>query len=777
MQTRTTGLLLAATMLALLAPAASSQETGTISDIRIEGNEHWSDRIIASLIRARAGQEYNEQVIKQDQKRLLDSGRFESVVVSRKVGTDGVVVTITVKEHPPIRSIRFIGNRQMQANELRKELPFGVGDPLSKTTARTGQQAILSVYRNAGYHAAEVVADPEALKDNKLHFVIDEGQRAFVRELKIKGNDYFSSFWLRLKMGQTVRFWPFVTGAYNPEQVQRDLVTIRNMYIEEGFLDVEVGRLPPEFSDSRRRVTLTIVIREGPRFRVNKRLFKGNTVFSDDELRGRLQLERGDHITGERLAADEAAVRDTYGEVGFINARVQTRRIYLDPQGDPPAWAQGLDEGKPALVNLEYTITEQDQYNVGKIEIHGNRVTQARVIRRELSFYPEQLYDTVAVQKSKRRLEEMFIFNEVKILPTGNEPRVRDVLVEVTEGYTGRFAIGAAVNSNSGLVGQISVTERNFDILSWPSSWSDVAEGTAFRGGGQMFKISAEPGAELSRFSVEWREPALFDKPYALGVEAYLYTRERSNYDESRYGAMVSLGHRFPNRWYGEVAARAEQVKIDSLSSSAPPEAFADEGSHFMPAVKGSLIRDRTDSRWLPSRGDRLMFSYEQIMGDYNYGVIDTDYRRYHTLYVDAFDRKHIIAGRVNAAYIVGDAPIFDRFYGGGIGSVRGFQYRGISPRSTGTDEPIGGDFLFYAGTEYSFPLVGEQLRGLVFLDSGTVERDFELTTYRIAAGFGLRWTIPFFGPVPMSLDFAFPLASDENDDEQIFNFAVGWTF
>jgi outer membrane protein insertion porin family len=240
---------------------------------------------------------------------------------------------------------------------------------------------------------------------------------------------------------------------------------------------------------------------------------------------------------------------------------------------------------------------------------------------------------------------------------------------------------------------------------------------------------------------------------------------------------MVSLGHRFPNRWYGEVAVRLEQVRMSDLSSSAPPEAFDDEGSHFMPAVQGTLIRDRTDSRWLPSRGDRLMLSYEQVMGDYNYGVVDADYRRYHTLYVDAFDRKHILAGRVNAAYIIGDAPIFDRFYGGGIGSVRGFQYRGISPRSTGTDEPIGGDFLFYAGTEYSFPLVGEQLRGLVFLDSGTVERDFELTTYRVSAGFGLRWTIPFFGPVPMSLDFAFPLASDEQDDEQIFNFAVGWTF
>ncbi|MFP4052793.1 MAG: outer membrane protein assembly factor BamA [Phycisphaerae bacterium] len=776
-QMRTVVLLCGLVLLGAVVQTAGAQDTGTVTDIRVEGNKFLTDRVILSMIKSRVGQEYNERVVKNDQQKLLQSGRFRSVQASRRQDEKGVILVFKVEERPPIKKIAFIGNRSFAANALRKELPFGVGDPLTKVTAQNGQQALLSAYRNAGYYAADVTWDPSELKNNELLYVIDEGQRAFVKKINIQGNDYFSNFWLKVHIGQQTRFWPFVTGAYNPEQVQRDLVTLRNMYIKEGFLDAEVARLRPEFSDNRRKVTLTIVIKEGPRFRVNNVEFRGNTVFGDKELRGRLKLGQGVFLTDEYLQNDIKHLQNTYGQLGYINARVEHEKVYLDPAAEQPDWAKDLDEQRPALVNVVFNVQEFDQYRIGRIDIRGNEVTHSNVIRRELSFYPEQLYDTVAVERSKQRLTEMFIFDEVKILPTGREPSVRDALVEVKEGYTGRFAIGAAVNSNTGLMGQITLAERNFDILGWPRSWREVRRGRAFRGAGQIFRISAEPGAELSRFSVEWREPALFDRPYTLGTQAYLYERERDNYDESRYGGVVSLGRRFPNRWYGEMAVRIEGVEIDHIDDDAPPEVLADAGTHFLPAVKGTLVRDRTDSRWLPSRGDRLSLSYEQVVGDYNYGVIEGDYRRYKTLYVDAFDRKHILAGRLNSAYIVGDSPIFDRFYGGGIGSVRGFEYRGISPRSAGTDEPIGGDFLFYAGAEYSFPLVGEQLRGLLFIDSGTVERDFELTTYRVAVGFGVRWTIPFFGPVPMSLDFAFPIAKDAKDEEQVFNFSVGWTF
>jgi outer membrane protein assembly factor BamA len=172
-----------------------------------------------------------------------------------------------------------------------------------------------------------------------------------------------------------------------------------------------------------------------------------------------------------------------------------------------------------------------------------------------------------------------------------------------------------------------------------------------------------------------------------------------------------------------------------------------------------------------------LRVSYEQVVGDFAFGRAAGDYSIYRTVWRDALDRKHIVAGRFSIGQIIGDAPIFERFYGGGLGSVRGFRYRGISPRSMGTDTPIGGDFMVFAGAEYTFPLVTDLIRGVVFLDTGTVEDGFRVTTYRASAGLGLRWTIPFFGPVPMSLDFGWPIAKDDQDDTQIVSFTLGWTF
>jgi outer membrane protein insertion porin family len=296
-------------------------------------------------------------------------------------------------------------------------------------------------------------------------------------------------------------------------------------------------------------------------------------------------------------------------------------------------------------------------------------------------------------------------------------------------------------------------------------------------GAAQTLTISAEPGTELMRFHIAWFEPSLFDSPYSLGEKVYLFDRGREDYDERRYGDVVSLGRRLPNRWYAELAATVEGVEVRDVDDDAPPEVKEVEGSHALLGLKGTLVKDRTDSRWMPTTGDRLRVSYEQVTGDFQFGRATGDYRVYRTVRVDALDRKHVLAGRLGAGNVFGDAPVFERFYGGGQDSVRGFKYRGISPRSRAGDDPIGGEFMFFAGTEYEFPLVGEKLRGVLFLDSGTVERRFELTTYRTSVGFGIRWIIPLLGTVPMDLDFGFPLTKDKDDDTQIFSFNIGWTF
>jgi len=222
-------------------------------------------------------------------------------------------------------------------------------------------------------------------------------------------------------------------------------------------------------------------------------------------------------------------------------------------------------------------------------------------------------------------------------------------------------------------------------------------------------------------------------------------------------------------------------VTVDELDSDAPQEVAKVMGSSIMIGLKASLVRDRTDSRWMPTRGDRMNFSVEPVAGDHQFAVLTADYRYYRTLWVDAMDRKHVLATRASVGYIAGDAPVFEMFYGGGIGSIRGFEYRGVSPRSAGTTEQIGGNFMVFLGTEYQFPIFGTsgkgELRGVVFLDTGTVETNLVVTSYRASAGVGLRWFIPMFGPIPISLDFGMPIAKDVNDDTEYIHFSIGWWF
>lgn len=751
---------LAATLLAATAGTIFSQNaTDKVIKVVVQGNQRLSENAVLAEVQTRVGETYDEATLQADQKRLLESGRFETVTATRTNTPEGIIVTFIVTERPVVESVEFRGNKAFPNKTLNALLPVHAGEGLNTHAVESGRQAILNKYLSSGYADAKVTIDEEALKERRVVYQITEGPRVRVSGVSFEGNHFFHGFKLRQSIGTSARFWPFVAGNLDREQVDRDVHTLRNLYVAEGFLDAKVDRVL-KFAPNGKTVKVIFVVEEGTRYRVSEVRFEGNDVFQSQELARRLKLQPGSFITSEALRGDVKKVTDSYGELGYIDAQVTAEKLYKEA---------------PGLVDVAFRIREDGKYNVGKVEIVGNNITQSRVIRRNLGFYPQQPVNTVAISESERRLQELGLFKDVKIRPVGEQEGVRDIMVQVTETQTAQFMVGASVSTNNGVLGNISLTQRNFDFMRWPKGMSDPG---AWKGAGQTLTIAAEPGTELMRFHIDWTEPAVFDLPYRLSNRVFFFTRGRETYDETRYGDVASIGHWFKNRWYGEMAARVEGVDINDLDDDAPPEVIEDEGTHGLVGLKGTLVRDRTDSRWNPSRGDRLELSYEQVVGSYNFGRIGGEYSIYKTLYTDVFDRKHVLSGRAAIGNIVGgEAPVFEKFYGGGHGSIRGFEYRGVSPRSRGTDEPIGGDFMLLAGTEYTFPLIGKNLRGAVFLDTGTVEEDAKITTYRAAAGMGLRWIIPMFGQVPMNLDFAFPLAKDKQDDTEIFSFSLGVMF
>jgi outer membrane protein insertion porin family len=394
---------------------------------------------------------------------------------------------------------------------------------------------------------------------------------------------------------------------------------------------------------------------------------------------------------------------------------------------------------------------------------------------------PGQLYNSAEVTDAIERLRGTPYFTRVTATPIGNDPKFRDLLVEVEEGKTATFGVGVGVNSNGGVGGNLTYEQRNFDITNWPSSWREVFSDRAFIGAGQTFRASFEPGVKNTNAYLRFTEPWVFDQPYSFSGEVYLRDRVREDYNDNRIGTRLSVGRRFSNTWTGSVNLRLEAIEIDDIEDEEirAEEILEEEGDHFLTGLGFRVTRDTTTRGLLPARGMTTTGAVEfvgALGGDYTFQKLTLSHDQYFTLHEDLLDRRVILALHADAGYIFGDAPFFEKFYGGGIGSVRGFEFRGISPRSGPDDDRVGGDFILTGSAEVSFPIVAEQLRGVVFADVGTVEEDFELGTIRSAVGAGIRLTLPILGQTPIALDFAFPITKDDDDDTQIFSFSLGFS-
>jgi len=352
-----------------------------------------------------------------------------------------------------------------------------------------------------------------------------------------------------------------------------------------------------------------------------------------------------------------------------------------------------------------------------------------------------------------------------------------DIIFEGQETQTGRLQVGAGINSDAGVVGNIVVDERNFDWRRFPRSWEDVRNGTAFRGQGQRFRIDASPGSEVNRYLVSFQEPYLFDSPISLGLSGSYFDRRYTDWDESRLGGRVSFGYQWLENDLSTVGSyRGESVEITNPSNPAQPDLAAALGTNALHGFKLAVINDTRDSAFLPTQGHYLEVSGEYVTGTFEYPRVEADFRKYYLLSERPdHSGRHVISYATNVGWLGDDAPIYDRFFAGGFSTLRGFDFRGASPIDMGVE--VGGDFQWLNSLQYLFPITADDmLHGVVFCDFGTVEPEVQIEDFRVAPGVGLRVTVPAMGPAPIALDFAFPVAKADFDDEQVFSFSLGFS-
>ncbi|MBN2559305.1 MAG: outer membrane protein assembly factor BamA [Phycisphaerae bacterium] len=745
-------------------------EDRVIDRVEFDGIETTAPAYLQSIVRITPGSVWNRDDIARACARLAATGKFEGSPYAEAREEDGeLVLVFVVRERPFVTEIDFVGNSKFKAGDLLDEIELSIGSPISDYLITEARREIERKYKEAGYYHATVEVDREVLRDERrVLFRISEGPRIKVRHIRCEGNTAFSDRELRSKIETATYIWLFRTGAFDDETAQRDAATLKQYYVDHGYLNAQVG-YRVELAENGKDMTVIFQVDEGLLHYIKSIRYVGNTVFDDDRIASIMKSAINGPIEAEVLKTDRQSLLAEYGALGYIYAEITTTYVFDEEDG---------------FVNLTVQVSEGDQYTVGRITIRGNRHTKDKVVRRELRFFPEELFDTEEAKRAEQRLLETRLFSEATITPQGEMPGVRDALVDVAESDSTTILFGIGVTSNSGVVGSISIEQRNFDLSDTPRTFKEFFKGRSFRGAGQTLRLSIEPGTELTRGRIEFREPYLLDKEIGFGTGFYVFERGRDEYDERRIGFFTSLDKRWREGplkdWAAELALRFEHVKISGTDWLTADEIREDEGGNWLTSVKGTILRDKTDSRWLPSEGNRFKVSAEQFGvfgGDHSFTRVVGNYDHYWTVLRDTFDRKHIVQVGATAGQIFGDAPVFERFHGGGIGSIRGFEFRGISPRAGWRDDRIGGDFLVLTNAQYSFPIAGKTVRGVSFLDMGTVEDDFGLSSWRASVGIGARIYIQYFGPIPLAFDFAFPIAKDGDDDTQVFSFSFGTTF
>jgi outer membrane protein insertion porin family len=359
--------------------------------------------------------------------------------------------------------------------------------------------------------------------------------------------------------------------------------------------------------------------------------------------------------------------------------------------------------------------------------------------------------------------------------PSPDQPGWVDLVPEVTETQTGRISFGIGLNSDAGFLGNAIIDESNFDITRVPASFADILNGTAFRGGGQQFRVEAVPGTQVSRYMASWRDPFFLDTNNSLGVSGFYYTRLFQDWMETRAGGNIKVGRQFDNYTSGVFTLRLEDVELSGAAHNPPPLLADSLGHSLLSTARVGLIHDTRDSAFLPTEGHYLEGGYEQAFGEFHYPRFDAIARRYFTTYQRADgEGRHILAFNGQVSYTGSDTPIYERLYAGGFSSFRGFQFRGVTPRDNGVG--VGGQWLALGSVEYIFPFTAsEMVRGVAFTDFGTVEKTVAFHDFRASAGVGVRVTIPAMGPLPIALDLAWPLVRQDDDLTRIFSFYVGF--
>jgi len=786
-------------------------------DIKYVGPASVSEQFVRSNIRLKPGGVYTADASAADIRNLYSTGQFYNIRVSLDQASDGgVIVSYIVQARPRLTEIKIEGNNKLSASKIRKKITVKVGQSLDEQKLFTDSQEIKKLYEKYGYAGTKVkyVVDvDENAGRGTATFQITEQPKVKIVEIEFVGAKAFSQHQLRKQL-KTKERWMFswLTGSdvFKEDQFEDDKDALMAFYRGHGYLDFEIKDVKFAYPRSHIMV-IQFVVFEGKQYKVGSVKFGGNKIFNNQQIyqglvqvhnferaRGKvgphgLPMDVTDTFTPEGLENDLQAVEDFYGSKGYIEVK----------QG-PTLQAVRVPNVDTGTIDLEFQIDEGQKYHVEKINIHGNIKTKDKVIRRELAISPGEVFDMVRVKISKQRLEGLQYFSRVEAQPEPTEPPIagrQNLNINVEEQNTGKIMLGAGFSSVDSLVGFAEIEQDNFDLFHPPN----------FTGGGERARLFMQLGSQRQDYELLFTEPWLFNRKLSLDVDLYRHDWQFDSpndiYDETRTGAGLSLtralwsdflkgtlgyniedvGISLNSGWH-DFETQLVNNQLQQIPPNVPDAILEQTGNHLFHHFTASLAYDTRNSVELPNGGQRTEFDPEFVTGDSTYYKLDIKT----AWYFRGLLKSHVIqlSGRAGIADGLGsdDVPFYDRFYLGGLYSLRGFKYRNIGPRDptylinpSMPDEPIGGDSYWFGSVDYYIPIIekenGVSLRLDFFYDAGSVSaQPYSFSgPFDDDAGLGFLLNIPHLGP--LQLYYGIPIHNDQyNSSAGKFQFGFGYS-
>jgi outer membrane protein insertion porin family len=749
-----------------------------IEAIRVVGNSRVEQSAIRVRIKSRVGVPTDPALIEQDVRSIYAMGFFEDVQATVDDVDGKHTLTFAVVERPMIKDVKIDGNKKINNDDLQAALKIRPHTLLDVEKIQHGIEEAKKLYDQKGYKDAAITFKTSEPVNGEvtLTFNVDEGKVVRIQRIVLEGNRQFTARQLK-RLLQTREEWflSILTGAGNldPEALKTDVERLTAFYYDNGYVNVKIDE--PQIERKEDGLEVTIRIEEGDQYQAGAVKLGGDVIGDPNDLQKRLEMKSGEVFRASRLRKDILTITERYGDLGYAFVNVEPLTD-LDPEKKQVAVTYKIDKGPEVYFD--------------RIEISGNTKTRDEVVRRELRVQEQQRFNGSDLKLSRARVQRLGLFQEVNMTTQrSDQPDKIDLLVDVKEAQTGAFTAGAGFSTADHFLFNVRLSENNLF------------------GTGDRVSVNADIGSLRRNFTLDYTDPYTFNTYFTTTLSAFNFRTEFDDFNRDGTGFSVeelypftALGVRrvpFIGASLDEVRFglqyRFEQSDIGNVSTFfRVPSIQSEEGSKLTSSIIPTLVRNTLNHPFDPTDGSiqDLSVQFAGLGTSTEFLVVEGRTRWFYPFYKNATLGTFVASTGARFGWGVGqdgrsghEIPLFERFFPGGINSVRGYRARSLGPREPVFDPennvvdttPVGGSTQLINNNELIFPIVEQLgLRGVIFFDIGNAfahDEGIPLNKMRYATGWGVRWLSPIG---PLRIEIGYPLDKKKGDRNNVFQFSFG---